>query len=134
MAALTAVVAGGIVAVTYHMFETLEPQDDVWFAGLIAGFGLVTVPIIIDLVAIDVIGRLLRQDRRLALARSVTVVAGGLIGVVLVAAVSARAAEDPFIGFAFVVLPQLVFALGVVVLILLVIGALIDRKRSTLAP
>lgn len=134
MAALIAVVAGGIVAVTYHVFETLEPRDDVWFAGLIAGFGLVTVPLMIDLVAIDVIGRLLHQDRRLALARSVTVGAGALIGVALVATVSARAAEDPFIGFAFVVLPQLVFALGVVVLILLVIGALVDRKRSTLAP
>ncbi len=122
-------VVGGLVAGVYHAADALEPRDDVWFAGVIAGLGLVTVPILIDLGVVEILGRLLKRTRRLAAARGTLVVGSGIIGVGLVGWVSVRAANDPFIGYAFVLLPLFVFALGALTVIY-VLAAGADRPGA----
>lgn len=117
-----AVLAGMAVTGVYHLFETVDPRQDLWFAGLAAGFGLVTVPIVIDLVVVDLVARFLRRERHLPRARAMLVGVSGLLGVLIVGWVSARAASDPVAGAGFVLLPLLVFALGVLAVIVLVVA------------
>jgi hypothetical protein len=128
-AVLGSLMIGGLVAAVYHAVELLDPRDDVWFAGLAAGIGLVTVPTLIDVAVVEVLGRALNRSRRLAVARGTLVVGSGFIGIALVGWVSVRAARDPFIGYALVLLPLLVFALGALIAIyVLVAGA--DRPEA----
>jgi hypothetical protein len=121
-AVLGAVIVGLVVTGTYHVFETVDPRQDLWFAGLAAGIGLVTVPLLIDLAVVDLAGRFLHRERHLPRIRLALVAASGVLGVVLVAWASARAATDPAAGAGFVVLPVLVFALGVLALIVVVVA------------
>ncbi len=111
--AMTASVATGLViAAVYHLLETVDARDDLWFAGIAAGFGLVSVPLLIDLTALEVLTRSLRRARRAAEVRTVLVLSGGLIGLGIVTWVSVRAGNDPFASEAFVLLPLALFALG----------------------
>lgn len=129
-AVLGAIVVGLVVSGVYHLFEAVDPRQDVWFAGLAAGIGLVTVPAFIDLAVVDLTGRFLHRERHLPRIRMALVFVSGVLGVVLVAWASARAATDPFAGTGFVLLPLLVFALGLVALILVVVAGRDDAPPA----
>ena len=129
-ATLSAVGAGVVVTLVYQLFETVEPRDDLWFAGIAAGFGLVTVPIAIDLAATEVLGRLVGQEEVLLRIRRFLVGAGASIGLFLVGWVSLRAGADPYVGAAFVLLPILIFVLGVVALVWVVVAAVAARTNA----
>lgn len=134
MALLGTLLVGVAVVAVYHVFEALEPRNDVWFAGLVAGFGLVALPILITLATLEIVGRIARVERRLPRVRAVMVYGCGVIGVGLMTLISIDAAADPFIGAALVLLPILVFALGLPLLAYVVVIAFVDRRRGTLDP
>lgn len=131
-AAIGALLGGVAVTAVYHVFEALEPRNDVWFAGLVAGFGLVALPILISLATVEIVGRFAGVEHRLPRVRAVMLAGGGLVGVGMMSAISLNASDNPFIGVAFVLLPLIVFALGLAVLGYVVVMAFVDHRRGTL--